>query len=57
YPLTECKCTPEKCCDTCKCQKPGQCRCNPSNASGSGGCCKGNSDGGDAKEKCCGDKK
>lgn len=56
----DCKCTPEKCCENCKCQKPGQCGCNPSNASSSGGCCKkdgGDTAGGDAKSSCCGSKK
>ncbi|KAH8346611.1 hypothetical protein KR084_006930, partial [Drosophila pseudotakahashii] len=55
----ECKCTPEKCGENCKCQNPGQCGCNPSNASSSGGCCKktGDTAGGDSKGKCCGDKK
>ncbi|XP_017122676.1 metallothionein-3 [Drosophila elegans] len=57
----ECKCTPEKCSDSCKCQSPGKCGCNPSNAasSSSGGCCKkaGDTAGGDAKGKCCGDTK
>ncbi|XP_016932173.4 metallothionein-2 [Drosophila suzukii] len=55
----ECKCTPEKCGESCKCQNPGQCRCNPANAAPSGECCKkgGDTAGGDAKGKCCGDKK
>ncbi|XP_037716563.1 metallothionein-3 [Drosophila subpulchrella] len=55
----ECKCTPEKCGENCKCQNPGKCGCNPANAAPSGGCCKkgGDTAGGDAKGKCCGDKK
>ncbi|XP_039494008.1 metallothionein-3 [Drosophila santomea] len=55
----DCKCTPEKCCEKCKCQNPGHCGCNPSSATSSGGCCKkgGDTAGGDAKPSCCGAKK
>ncbi|KAH8268178.1 hypothetical protein KR026_001408, partial [Drosophila bipectinata] len=56
--FSDCKCTPEKCCENCKCQTPGKCGCNQSaGSSSSGGCCKAaNSAGGDAKGKCCGSK-
>ncbi|XP_002136963.1 metallothionein-2 [Drosophila pseudoobscura] len=55
-----CTCTLEKCCASCKCQKPGTCGCNPANAPAAGGCCKKKDDSAaHAQGKCCGngDKK
>ncbi|XP_032593254.1 metallothionein-3 [Drosophila grimshawi] len=52
----ECKCTAEKCADSCKCKSAGKCGCNPNNGAqnSSGGCCKKNEAANDGKgEKSC----
>ncbi|KAH8383666.1 hypothetical protein KR009_009948, partial [Drosophila setifemur] len=44
----DCKCTPEKCSEGCKCPSPEKCGCNPAKTGKKG------RDSGDAKGKCCG---
>ncbi|XP_064556829.1 metallothionein-3 [Drosophila montana] len=53
----ECNCTAEKCSESCKCNSPGKCGCNPSKSAktSSGGCCKKVEGDGENKEEheCC----
>ncbi|KAH8358538.1 hypothetical protein KR093_000839, partial [Drosophila rubida] len=56
----ECKCTAEKCDESCKCKLPGKCGCNTSKEAEApgGSCCKKSGcDNGKSEKDCCGDTK
>ncbi|KAH8293743.1 hypothetical protein KR054_003778, partial [Drosophila jambulina] len=53
----DCKCTPQKCSEGCKCPSPDKCDCNPTKKSASGVKKERSSPGVEAQGKCCGGNK